>query len=258
MQEQSPSPINGAILRHPHKKAEYWAEYRDITDNGPDRFPCSYAIQNLDTSDFRVGGFDQRPEKDVKEALSMFQKLEASGILEKDWAYQIEFGLNPLLFFQARPFKKLQLAQDFKIPYPDDLSIHASPVFGITPEEGIEVNFLVCEEQDLRVPYKVRNINQIRSELSGRAGLLQVQKFMHGYSSQINLKLGELTCFRSPCEGFDFLFHDNYRFMKKADISFVGAYTNLEYPACQHYDFRDFKRARVISNGESGAIIPIK
>lgn len=263
MQEQSPSPLNGSMLRHPHKQAGYYLQYRDITDNGPSRYPCSYIVQGIVYDDyFHFFSWLELPneKKMAKQGIEMFKKLEACGVLEKDLAYQVEFGLDPLLFFQARPFKRLQSAQDFKIPMDlNQLAITSSDVFGITSEEGVELDCLIYDEQNLRTRGWGRDFNKERAQIKGGFGLIQIQKFQHLYSSPINLKLGDLSFYRSPCQAYDFLFHENYRFMKKADISFADTFvTGQGDRSSSYYQFGDFKKVRVISNGNKGIAIPIK
>lgn len=254
MQEQSPSPITGGMLRHPHREGGYFIQYRDLTDNGPCRFPCSYAMINLDCGAFYSGGMDKRSDEELRGALEMFKKLEESGILEKEWAYQVEFGFDPLLFFQARPFKRMQPAQDFKVPYSEkQLGIYSHCSFGITPKEGVELDFLFSSPDELE--YSPSRTNSKIDSIEGKAGLIQTRKFHPGGSSSIDLKLKNLVCFCSPCVSYDFLFHENYRFMKKAEISMTEAHIPSLH-SVHLYDLPTFKRARVYSNGFSGAIIP--
>jgi len=74
---------------------------------------------------------------------SWYEKIKSLPEMDKDWSYQIEFGINPELkqsnhecLFQVRPFRKKEYAS-FALPkmfYDNDII-----VFGITPPEGINV-----------------------------------------------------------------------------------------------------------------------
>jgi hypothetical protein len=79
----------------------------------------------------------------------MYEKIEDSGILDPSYSYQVEFGLRPLSFFQARPFKKLEKAADFEVPrisVDEGIPyINSSLCFGITPKEGMEIQIIPVE-----------------------------------------------------------------------------------------------------------------
>jgi hypothetical protein len=245
MQEQSPSPLNGSMLRHPHKKEGYYVQYRNMRDIERWRNPVSYARQNIPMEDFfQAESHLGVSEDEVKQAISMFQKLEASGVLEKDWAYQVEFGLEPLMFFQARPFKKIEPALSFEIPAFEN-AVESYDAFGITPPEGVELEFLVCTPSTL---FNKNGFNQQRKDLPKNIGIYQSRRFEPGDSPAKGLRVGNLMCFYSPCSFDNFLFHENYRFMKQAEVSFLRS--------VPHQLYQNF-RARIISNGDSGAIIPI-
>lgn len=66
--------------------------------------------------------------------------------MDPNWAYQIEFGLNPTLLFQVRPFKQIEKPA-FKVADGSeiDFDIIRPIIIGVTPPEGIEVRAKALE-----------------------------------------------------------------------------------------------------------------
>ena len=86
-----------------------------------------------------------------KKYLAVQEWIRESGVLDSDMAYQFECGSgqsNPVLF-QVREFAKRAKA-NFEVAHSRSGNIHR--VFGITPEEGIEV--VVARERSRRMLYE--------------------------------------------------------------------------------------------------------
>jgi hypothetical protein len=255
IQEQSWSELFGTMMRHPHTKdllIQYtlrnWERYSLI------RPAVSYAQKKGDEL-YHKSSVNITDES-INQLIEMFENLENSGILDPAWAYQMEFGLRPLLFFQARPFKRFQTAASFEIPnYFGSKVPHitAHQFFGITPPEGIELQFDIVDRWEMYS--RVNNF-----DTSSDYGLLSVNKLYS--SSPAERRFGRVKVLCSACDYFNFLFHHNYRLMKKSEISLIAMKArNIEKTGNFEYkpeDFSDFRESRVYCNGDTGIIIPTK
>ena len=219
IQEQSPSTIIGSMIRHPHDKKQLRIQYADLKRRHGD-FRDIYSFANTD----KRGELIHEPQMtgiidaEILQLIAMYERLEKSGILDPKWSYQVEFGLRPLMFFQARPFKKFQRGGKFDVPetygqtYP---YMTFDDAFGITPPDGLPVTFhpaswehFSCDDMVLQPIQK-----------GERYSLILVSKLSESPETRFNL--GNLVAFVSPCESWDYLYHGNYRFMKKADHSCI-------------------------------------
>ena len=261
MQEQSASPIVGSMLRHPNDKKQLRIQY--ISNE------CPGAATSF--AEITRRGFHHNPgigwegekvtDDEIHELIEMYEKLERCKILDPEWSYQMEFGLKPLLFYQARPFKKFEPAKDFKLPSIKGAPyIRASDYFGLTPKEGVDLDFVTAgigNFCDVGEPFYENNKPY---------GMIRLYKERHSYSTE--KRIGALSVFCSPCSPYDFLFHGNYRLMKKADISFVYFHVDNLVPGfsetphpfanCSFEAAKEFAHSRVWCNGERGIIIPTK
>jgi hypothetical protein len=244
IQEQSPSPIVGSMIRHPHDRKQLRIQYLDISDTFPFRDAVSHACVNI-YGEFR---HSSSKDKEIKELIQMYEILESSDIVDKEWSQQMEFGLRPLFFYQARPFKKFQPAECFEIPYSNELkcpNLSSRECFGITPKEGIDVSFFI----DLNIYY-------INADKSRPYGIIYTTKLRRNTQKE---RLGNLIVFCSTNCDWNYLQHGTYRFIKKADISFIDIlHWNLGDEQLWERDLSEFKESRVFCNGLRGIIIPQK
>jgi len=245
VQEQSPSKYLGSMIRHPHTR-ELHIEWEDITDRQLPKNCADTRGDNLKIcdafSDKEIG------ERDIKGLVEMYERLEKSGLLDTEWAYQVEFGFRPLLFFQARPFKKFRPAENFKVPFKFDSpnAIQNDICFGITPPEGIVLPFL---DWDM---FNCFSAHDKKPDTSEPYGLIQTGR--HNGSPSTGMRLGNLAVFCSPQHEFGYLFHGNYRLLKQAEYSVIEPTLKLAYST--HLDVEKFSKARVISNGRSMSVLP--
>jgi hypothetical protein len=259
IQEQSPSYIAGSMIRHPHDKQQWRIQYRDITDKVN---IVSYAqirrgydsLRESHKSRLRV------TDDEIRDVVDLYEKLETCGVLDTSFSQHMEFGLRPLMFYQARPFKKFQPAQNFEIPWGNTLKhpyMTAREYFGITPEEGVELPFF-----PVRWKY-MTFIKRLPPELEEKAhGLILLNRLLK--SPATGKQFGKLVAFCSPCPDFSYLFHRNYRLMKRAEFSFIDFLVfNVEASGSGRStysvkDVRDFRESRLFCNGNRGIIIPTK
>ncbi len=297
VQEQSPSNIAGHMLRHPHPELigdeygkvlfEYSDDLRSIVSCGDHRLSrltleevfekWSHIPQEELRANFyhridghcshhgvegdHVGSRFVRDNAKLLAVVAMYQALEDSGVLDPEWAYDMEFGVEPLNFFQARPFKRLQAIEGWELPFDrsKDPYLEAAHVFGITPKEGVPVTMVVGERELLGWKKE--------PALAGPHGIIlpeRLQKTPHPAA-----QLGDLTLFCNPSMVSDwqsrethhnFLFHGMYRLMKKAQFSILDYRLNNALSAGAWYpdpaDLAQFAQARFFSNGYSNALVP--
>lgn len=75
-------------------------------------------------------------DQDVSTVTSWHDKIASLPQMDPNWAYQIEFGINPPRLYQVRPFKPYEKA-DFTVA---STYKYAKPfVIGITPQDGIRL-----------------------------------------------------------------------------------------------------------------------
>jgi hypothetical protein len=246
IQEQT-SNFVGTMIRHPNDRKQFRIQYLDIEDTGPGRDPISCAI--LDNLGFRHHSNLGFQDEEMIELMRMYKKLEVSGVLDKEWSQQVEFGLRPLMFFQARPFKKYQQKDEFDIydspqrDIPFEKKITSEDCFGITPPEGIDLEFHFVRH------YSFNSWNGPDLPLDKPYGLAVTSKSRE--SIHPGCRIGNVKVYCSPCLPNHYLYHSNYRFMKKADISLISG---LHY--CSDRSFEEFKESRVFADGERGVVVP--
>ncbi|MBT4376631.1 hypothetical protein HOD29_04620 [archaeon] len=248
MQEQS-GPIAGSMIRHPHDKDQLRIQYRD---RGDEATPVSSSFV-FGKDHFYNDSWLGISDKKINELIEMYEKLENSGILDNNWSYQIEFGLNPLFFYQARPFKKFEKAGDFKIPRRLDSDfpyIHGNDSFGVTSEKGLNLPFVFAESVD------VASINPSLFDKEEPYALSLFDRLTDTPSIENNF--GNLKFFDSRAQGHNSLFHGNYRLMKKADFSLIAPYISNVDNMSREEIAKEFETSRFFSNGLEGIVVPEK
>jgi hypothetical protein len=184
----------------------------------------------------------------------MYMTLERCGVLDSSYSQQVEFGLRPLSFFQARPFKRFERAADFEMPWGlvEGNSIpylYDCTTFGITPSEGIQ--------------FRIKVINSLWADRldtpEGDYGLMSCRNMKSTPSA--GQRLGKLRGYFSAGDHLSWQQHCEYRYIKRADFAML--YDNyvrrLPYSSFSYNDPKDlaiFENSRLFSNGESAMLIP--
>lgn len=79
-------------------------------------------------------------------------------------------------------------------------------------------------------------------------------------SPPIEKRFGKLQVYCSPCPINNYLYHGNYRLMKKADLTFIDfiAHNFKKRGGWDYFpdELELFRESRVFSNGNIGVIIP--
>ncbi|MBI4895288.1 MAG: hypothetical protein HY831_02220 [Candidatus Aenigmarchaeota archaeon] len=129
------SQYNGSIMRHPNNPDVVYVNF----SRGEGTQRENWFIE-LDSSGkkLEVRSIDdlKNLDKEVSAILDFYKQIEASELMP-GYALQVEFGLDPIAIYQARPFKKIETA-DFELPEANgQKQYRPSYVFGVTDPEGI-------------------------------------------------------------------------------------------------------------------------
>ncbi|MFH1133679.1 MAG: hypothetical protein V1735_04250 [Nanoarchaeota archaeon] len=169
--------------------------------------------------------------------LRMIEGFENSPVADPLWSYNVEFGLNPLFFFQGRPCKMKRKPEDFLIPE-SSRKIIPEILIGISSEEGIRLRLALA---DLNHP----SVSLPRDE---PYALMTVSKQYHSIDCRI--ALGDLKVALPKCDFVNFLDHWTYRLIKRADITFI------DYAEIPKQGFLGVEYVRIFSNGRQGILMP--
>lgn len=156
--EKSPSRYVGTLIKHPNQDN---LQLMTISDtefarrDDPLRFLFRSTFSYRNEVGVRsLGNFSQRQiqltpslVKDLKEIATWHDRIAALTEMDAKWAYQIEFGAEPVCLYQVRPFKPVEYA-DFRLGK-SNVSKHGTIVIGITSREGVNVRAEVYEDRHL-------------------------------------------------------------------------------------------------------------
>lgn len=264
IQEQG-SPIVGSMLRNPHDRNKLMIQYVNSDHRDPNdwaRDIVSVALSLRSGEIFHSSDLDI-PDSEIKKLIEMYEKLEASGVLDNEWSQQVEFGLCPLGFYQARPFKKFQKPADFsvwdimqEIEKNKEVSyINSYESFGITPKEGIDMEFVGVNSINLYGPYGNVDLPNDKPY-----GLIVQDKLKRGV--RVEQPFFDLRVYATPVNETGYLFHNDYRLIKRAQISLIEQVLRDSEGKKIHTfsgaDYRNFKESRVFADGKKAIIVPRK
>ncbi len=250
IQEQSPSKIVGSMIRHPHDKTKLRIQYADIQDRLSIPRGClSFALIDDGKIVKHLSSLKEEQtvtNDDIRQVIEMYEQLEKSGVVDYSYSQQMEFGLKPLLFYQARPFKPFQPAQSFDIPVTkDQIYAESEECFGITPPEGIELPFVVGWWITL-LGDRWKESPELGTD-GKDYGLIFGKDLPE--TPPIGKKFRNMVAFASVSSAKNYLLHHSYRLMKKAQ------YSLMEYDVNKVTDLRFLEKSRLFSNGKMAAIV---
>jgi len=137
IQKHSGSKYRGSITRHPNNEDEIILQISE--GRGIGRF--SHDVYYSEEIERLFGDIDSRnllknKSEEIEEIVNQYKEIEKC--LDKNYSYQVEFGLEPTAIYQARPFKKKEVA-DFELPKIKGKVHEKTSAIGITPESGISL-----------------------------------------------------------------------------------------------------------------------
>jgi hypothetical protein len=142
--------------------------------------------------------------------------------------YQLEFGLNPLLFFQVRDFLPIrQPAFQLEEETIDPGNKNLQPVvFGITPPEGIVAtvfNFSEYLSKKLEIVFDHSIVTELPEELRSSGPIVAVY---HPFETRYFRAKSDVTLFEHP---MGLLSHDDIRAMRQSEITIIELLNETEY-----------------------------
>lgn len=257
LQEQSPSPLSGSMLRHPHVLDEVHVNYVDrvkYANHDSISKPTFSFIRKDNRVGIYHGGVHSHPisKGEIDRIFETYAAIEKSGFFRPEWVYQMEIGLDPFMIYQLRPFKKKEPAKDFKVPFTineDFPSLRSDLCFGITPSVGIELSLLIMNPVDFYLSFSGDNKPY---------SLLLTDKQLGTVPTTVQIK--NLVAYFSRARTHSYLEHGEFRFLRRARYSFLNWYsTNVSESGLWKYyanDLEVFRESRLWSNGNSAVLIP--
>ena len=119
-------------MRHPNNPDIVYINFCRIDEGERDNWLLEFDETNRTLT--KRSDLDRKTNTEIRKLIAFYKQIEASGLMP-EYALQVEFGLNPLSIYQARPFKKFETA-DFQLPT-DKNGFEPEYIFGITKSEGI-------------------------------------------------------------------------------------------------------------------------
>ncbi|MBI5332284.1 MAG: hypothetical protein HZB65_01810 [Candidatus Aenigmarchaeota archaeon] len=269
IQEQSNSVYNGSMMRHPNNPDVVFVGIC----NGDDFRKRNIAFcVNSGEIEESVGDTSIFNERELHELFDIYKQIEKSDLMP-GFSLQVEFGLEPLSIYQARPFKKKETT-DFDIPESEYITDMA---FGITSPEGILLplvkgvltSSLLSYGNSLREDIsdlQLRNAQLIDSQNNNRVNTaeylkkyLQDKNYAHkngfafmlddvvrGEPYLIDIAIPNMKAFLC-FTGSTFLTHEMFRMMQNSDVSMLEI--NI-----RNIDISN--KIRLICNGKRAVVIP--
>jgi len=150
LQRHSESVFSGSVVRHPNQPDQVIVEVTALGDVDGTLIPnipltrYQYrkrgSVRLTDSGDVAdgphvVGGMNF--DSAFSTGHRLFSRIESLPFISPEWSYQIEFGCEPLSFFQVRPFLRRKTA-DFRLsPDGREYSVTGSYSFGATASDGV-------------------------------------------------------------------------------------------------------------------------
>ncbi len=218
--EKSQSKIGGTYIKHPNQKDLYLIcctlTDQDYSLNDDYRrsnyaYSSKKGITSLQDPQIdlikRSDCFEEEKfRRELTQVISWHDKISGLPLMDKEWSYQIEFGLDPVCLYQVRPFKRIEKAE-FQIKHKSDSLERLQPiVIGITPKKGIYVRV----ETDLYE--KLRDKIPLNPDCRPAAFVGEMREA--NYAPLVgNLQVNIFT------KSYGFLAHNDVRAMRKAQVT---------------------------------------
>ncbi len=140
VQEQSDSNYSGAMMRHPNNPDLIFIAYFSGRGKYSKKYSTFLFNEKTRTSQENGVFYSHSDAKKFSEFLvEKYHEIESIEEISDGKVLYVEFGLEPFVLYQIRPFKEIKTA-DFEMPQFKDKgqSIFKTDLsFGITPPEGV-------------------------------------------------------------------------------------------------------------------------
>lgn len=240
--QESPSKYVGTYVKHPNREDYYVGAITDartispegkVWGDNPQRSNFDYtSAAGVDhMQDFSRENVDltNKVKKDLETVVSWHDRIVGLPDMDQDWTYQIEFGVDPPLLYQVRPFKAKQLAgHQVEAPTRPDKTL----VIGVTDEEGLVLK--VHAREGIKDPHEVQN-------KEGHPALYSGELRGSWYSDRLlNMQAAVL----GSASGL--LAHNDVRIIRRSQVTVLFAgYTPWDLP------LKDGEKVKVISDGKN-------
>ncbi len=215
----------GYLVEHPSEEGIFILEKLDKNTD----MPVAYKVEDVGKNLHGAMTFIE-----VKRLIPLYKELKDSGLMPKDYTFQIEYCLDEKLnpwILQVRLFRRKEERANFDLPSYLNGRTFSNHAFGITPKDGISL------------PLTDLNSESIKS-FKDKKTVAYTEYSSYHRSPPLEIQPENLTAFIAQSFGNSFLGHGYTRFMMKADVGFA-------MDRIMHTPHR----IRVFSNGITGGYI---
>jgi len=192
--EKAPSRYVGTYIKHPNQEGVFLITITaDATRNlhggpqDPDRTSYLFS-QEMGLQESKGYSLDHLEGESIEQGLatviSWHDQIAALPDIDPRWSYQIEFGIDPPVLFQVRPFKPLQKATFRLKSLKDEAEVTTPIVIGTTTSRGLMLKVVdsdsdITEEEcifidDMKVAWTAEEFPNLRVNLlKGSHGFLE-------------------------------------------------------------------------------------
>lgn len=145
--QKSPSKYTGTYIKHPNREDYYVIALTDTASMDRNNLFYNPIRSNFESGPKGISelsglssgnlSLTDKIRTDLEEVISWHDRIATLSDMDPDWAYQVEFGIDPPNLYQVRPFKPYEFATHRVTPvtkWP-----HPSLVVGVTNEKGLIV-----------------------------------------------------------------------------------------------------------------------
>ncbi|MBT7902614.1 hypothetical protein HN587_02050 [Candidatus Woesearchaeota archaeon] len=237
----------GSCIRHPHYPETVVMNYLDARTGFID--PVLFSGKKPVISSWAKHGWEP-------EVIEWFEKAEKSGVLDSEYAHQMEFVVDKggnVHVLQFRTFKKFESPRDYKIEpksdvhvrFKQNLTLPLMHIFGMTKPEGIELTYGWAlkgevEESLLKDRFAEQNGDFCVKLIDNNGGIgLRTFPYTNNFSG--------LRALIIPREVPQYLGHKHYRLMHLADVSIIGDMHEI-------LPFQQGDKVRVVCTGSEALV----
>lgn len=211
VQRQTPDGLKGSVVEHPHERGTLLIDYVDFNIH-KDKLLNRVVVRGDDIDNsLEICS----PNTEISRmVVDLYRRVRETGFIPDDMSFQMEFGINDIhypkredvvLFYQARPFKR------FEEPTFELWDRTEYGCYGITPEEGIVL--------------PVVKINYGNDDQANEVGepFAMIVECLTG-PLRVACQPRSMKAFLPIGLRVDYLEHNNYRWIRKADVSILSPY----------------------------------